>query len=295
MGSSNTSERVLEGPHGDLRVRMYHPGTPTGPAIVWLHGGGFSGGDLEMPEADWVSRSLAQRGILVVSVDYALAPWPPERALPLGREVVPHGVHYPVAVDETVFAFRWAVGSDLADGPWAIGGASAGANIAAGSALRLTHEGGPVPALVALAYPTLLAVQPAPDAELRAALDAHPNPEVSIFKPAWVALMYQNYLGGPLDQVPGGDAPVCAVPGLATTEQLARFPSTVMINSDTDELRVSGEAFATKLRDAGVNVDVSTEPNTVHGHLNRPHEPPAHESLEAFATRINALAEATSP
>ncbi len=68
-----------------------------------------------------------------------------------------------------------------------------------------------------------------------------------------------------------------------------------MINSDTDELRVSGEAFAAKLRQAGVEIDVSTQPNTVHGHLNRPHEPGAHASLERFAARVNALAGATTP
>ena len=66
-GDVDVDERVLDGPHGRLRVRVYRPATPTGPGIVWLHGGGFSGGDLDMPEADWVSRSLAERGILVVA------------------------------------------------------------------------------------------------------------------------------------------------------------------------------------------------------------------------------------
>ena len=60
-----------------------------------------------------------------------------------------------------------------------------------------------------LAYPTLLAVQPAPDAELRAALDA--RPEADRFGPDAVRGMYENYLGGPVD-----DAPLAAVPGLAT-------------------------------------------------------------------------------
>lgn len=285
-----TEEAWLEGPHGPLRVRVYLPAAPVGPALLWLHGGGFSGGDLDMPEGDWVSSSLAERGIAVVSLDYRLAPWPPERALPLGRDVVAAGVHYPVPVDEAVFAFRWATDSRLAAGPWAIGGASAGGNIAAGTALRLAQEGGPTPALAVLAYPTLLAVQPEPGDTLRAALERHPNPEARIFTPAWVALMYQNYLGGPLHEVPGDDAPVYAVPGLASTEQLALFPPTIMINSDTDELRVSGEAFAAKLRASGGEVDVSTEPGTLHGHLNRPEEAAASASLERFAARILALA-----
>ena len=78
--------------------------------------------------------------------------------------------------------------------------------------------------------------------------------------------------------------------GLATAEQLASFPPTIMINGETDELRVSGEAFARTLRAAGVPIQVSTETGTVHGHLNRPEEPGAHASLERFAARINALA-----
>jgi acetyl esterase/lipase len=149
-----------------------------------------------------------------------------------------------------------------------------------------------VPALAVLAYPTLLAVQPQPDTELRAALDA--NPEADRFGPASVAQMYQNYLGRPLDETPG-DAPIYAVPGLATAKQLASFPPTIMINDETDELRVSGEAFAQTLRDAGVPVDVSTEAGTVHGHLNRPDERAAQASVDRFAARITALTAANTP
>ena len=89
----STEELTLEGPHGPLRVRIYRPVEATGPGIVWLHGGGFSGGDLDMPEGDWVSRSFAERGILAVSLDYRLAPTPPERAAALDRPVVREGVH----------------------------------------------------------------------------------------------------------------------------------------------------------------------------------------------------------
>jgi acetyl esterase/lipase len=280
-------DQLLDGPHGSLRIRIYRPSAPTGPGLLWLHGGGFAAGDIDMPEGDSVARGFAARGVTVASLDYRLAPTPPERAELLGREAVPEGVHYPVPVDEAVFAFRWARDSSLAPGPWAIGGASAGGNIATGAALRLAHEGD-APALAVLAYPTLLAVQPSPDAALRAALDA--RPEADAFGPRAVAQMYQNYLGEPLDAAPSPDAPVYAVPGLAATEQLTGFPPTIMINDETDELRVSGEAFATSLRAAGVDIDVSTEPGTTHGHLNRPEEPGWAASLERFAARVNALA-----
>ena len=63
------------------------------PALVWLHGGAFVGGDLDMPEADWVARQICDRaGAVVVSVDYRLA---------VG------GVTYPVPHDDTVAAVRW--------------------------------------------------------------------------------------------------------------------------------------------------------------------------------------------
>lgn len=279
--------RVIEGPHGPLRVRVYLPNEPAGPGLVWLHGGGFFAGDLDMPEGDWVAEEFARRGVTVVSVDYRLAPTPAVFASP-EKPAKAEGVHYPVPVDEVVFAFRWAAASGLAAGPWALGGASAGGNIAAGSALRLSHEDGPVPALAVLAYPTLLAVQPRPDAALRGALDA--NPDADRFAPDAVARMYQNYLGAPLDAAPADDLPVYAVPGLATTEQLASFPPTIMINDDVDELRVSGEALAASLRTAGVDIDASTEPGTGHGHLNRPEEAAASASIERFAARILRLA-----
>ena len=284
-------DRALEGPHGPLRLRIYRAARPIGPGLVWLHGGGFHGGSLDMPEGDWVSTEFARRGISVVSVDYRLAPTLQDPTAPANGDVpaaAAEGVHYPVPVDEAVHAFRWAVESGLADGPWALGGASAGGNIATGTALRLVHKGGTVPALVVLAYPTLLAVQRQPDAELRAALDA--KPEANKFFAAAVARMYQNYLGAPLDAAPGEDLPVYAVPGLASVEQLRSFPPTIMINDEVDELRVSGEAFAASLRSAGVEVDASTEPGTQHGHLNRPSEAAASASLDRFADRINALA-----
>ncbi|WP_341956478.1 alpha/beta hydrolase [Microbacterium sp. LWH13-1.2] len=277
------SDQVLDGPHGPLRVRVYEPEKPAGPGLVWAHGGGFAAGELEMPEADWVARSFADRGIVVVSVDYALAPFPRTWAAAAGSPERA-GVHYPVASDEVEHAFRWAVDSGLAEGPWSIGGASAGGNLATGAALRMSHGSGPVPVLAVLAYPTLHAVQGAPDATLRAALDA--DPEADTFGPDPVRVMYENYLGGSVD-----DADVYAVPGTASVDELSRFPATIMINDEVDELRVSGEAFGASLRSAGVDLDISTEPGTRHGHLNRPEHAGATASIDRFAARILA----TSP
>ena len=277
-GPDAVTDLMLDGPHGPLRGRTYTPAAPAGPGLLWLHGGGFGGGDLAMPEGDWVARAFAEHGITVISLEYSLAPREERPSAPLRGDV-----HYPVAHDETVFAYRWAVASGLASGPWSIGGASAGANLAAGAALRLAHDASDVPTLAVLAYPTLQAVQAEPDAALRALLDA--DPAADRFRPEGILAMYENYLGGPAD-----DADAYAVPGIATPAQLTGFPPTIMINSEADQLRVSGEAFGALLTAAGVELDISLEPGTTHGHLNRPEEPAAAASVARFAARILATA-----
>ena len=275
-------DRTLDGPHGPLGVRTYTPAGGARVGLVWAHGGGFAGGDLDMPEGHWVAGQLADRGIAVVSVDYALAPVPEGWTMPPAGHARER-VRYPVASEEVGFAFSWAAASGLADGPWALGGASAGGNLAAGAALRMVHTRGPVPALVVLAYPTLQAVQAPADAELRALLDA--QPDADRFGPAIIRTMYENYLGAPLET-----ADAYAIPGIATTAQLVDYPSVLMINGEADELRMSGEAFARSLSEAGVPVEAVTERGTQHGHLNRPDEPAASLSIERIAARLSTLA-----
>ena len=264
----------------DGLVRVYPASTPADaatehptPALVWAHGGGFVAGDLDMPEADWVARSLAARGVTVVSIDYRLAS---------------DGWHYPTPSNDVLTAWAWTLAhaADLGIAPArvSIGGASAGANLVAGAVLRLLRDAGDtaLPAGVLLAYPTLLAVQPEPDAALRASLDA--TPTADRFGSDAVRGMYEHYLGGPVD-----DAPLVAVPGRAAASDLAGFPPVLMINDEVDELRVSGELFAAALVDAGVTVDLVVEPGTEHGHLNRPGEPAASASIERVVRWITWL------
>jgi len=261
----------------DGLVRVYPAHAPGGAGLVWAHGGGFVAGDLDMPEADWVARSFAARGIPVVSIDYRLVAG--------GHDV------YPAASDDVLAAWSWAVSAarDLGvdSDRLVIGGASAGANLVTGAVLRLLAGEVPglaTPAAVFLAYPTLLAVQPDPDPALRTALDE--NPEADRFAPDRVREMYETYLGGPVE-----NPPLPAVPGLARPADLAGFPPTLMVNDDVDELRVSGEAFGATLAAAGVVVEVVTEPGTEHGHLNRPDEPAASATVDrvvAWLARVAA-------
>ncbi|MDW4572056.1 alpha/beta hydrolase fold domain-containing protein [Microbacterium sp. M3] len=272
----------------DGLVRVYPAREPNGTGLVWAHGGAFAFGDLDMPESDWVASQLAARGTTVASVDYRLAPVA-EGWDAAGRRSGGH--HYPAASDDMLAAWSWVVdnaGRLRIDGDRiALGGTSAGGNLAAGATLRLIERRAALPALVLLAYPTLLAVQPAPDPALRAALDA--QPEADRFGADMVRAMYENYLGGPVDRAPLG-----AIPGLARPVDLAQFPPTLIVNGDVDELRVSGEAFAAALRAAGRSVDVVTETGTEHGHLNRPHEVAASVTIDRFVTRLAALTVASS-
>lgn len=274
-------------------VRVYPADEPNGTGLVWMHGGGFAFGDLDMPEADHVARTLAARGTTVVSVDYRLAPVPPEwddggadaETATGDRGGDRSGNRYPAASDDVLRAWEWtrANSARLGITRFAIGGASAGANLAAGATLRLLAAGDALPDLVVLAYPTLLAVQPAPGPALRAALDAHP--EHDRFGADVVRQMYENYLGG---SVVG--APIGAVPGLASAAELAGFPPTLIVNSEIDELSVSAEVFAANLRAAGRPVDLVVEPGTDHGHLNRPEHPGCPTSLDRIARRLADLA-----
>lgn len=271
-------------PSDDGLVRVYPADEPRGTGMVWMHGGGFAYGDIDMPEADGVARMLASSGFPVVSVDYRLAP-------PFRREDSPviDGARFPAASDDVLRAWDWTLAhaSEIGLDPsrLALGGASAGGNLAAGAVFRLLQAGHPnPPALVVLAYPTLLAIQPAPDGVLRAALDAQPGADT--FGPSAVRAMYENYLGGSVE-----NAPLAAVPGTATIEDVEQYPAVLMINGEVDELRVSGEVFAATLRRAGREVEIVVEPGTTHGHLNRLDKAAAAASLERIARRLSRVTE----
>jgi acetyl esterase/lipase len=177
---------VAPGPHGYVPVRIYTPSASvdTGrPALVWMHGGAFLGGDLDMVEADGVAREICARaGAVVVSVDYGLCH---------------DGVTYPVPHDDVVAAIRWVrsgaaeLGAD--DSRISVGGASAGANLAAGATLRLRDDDGWQPAALLLAYPVAHPVLPRASASLAAIMADLPR--MLRFLPEDTAFINANYLG----------------------------------------------------------------------------------------------------
>jgi len=263
----DTRDTTAPGPHGPVPVRIYSPPADRAarPGLVWLHGGGFLGGDLDMREADWTAREVCARaGAVVVSVDYRLAV---------------DGVHYPVPHDDTVAAVGWV--RDHADqlgvdpSRIAIGGASAGGNLTAGAALKLRDRDGWVPAALVLVYPVLHAAVPAPSRSLAAALAELPpvfHRPVGEGDP-----LAENFLGGPLSSADGYAFPAGAV--------LAGLCPTLVLNAEYDSLRPSGEAFAAALALAGVDVRQVTARGLLHGFLNQPAE------LEPVGRCLDLIAE----
>jgi xylan 1,4-beta-xylosidase len=247
-------------------VRVYQPLVTAiaRPALMWMHGGAFMFGDLDMPEADHVARILAHDGdAVVVSVDYRLCV---------------DGVHHPAPHDDCMAVYGWMQenAADLGIDPTriAVGGASAGGNLAAGVALHLTDQGArPWQAL--LAYPAVHSARPEPSDELRTKLDA--TPSALRFPPDVTAWINTQYLGpeGPQRYAFAGDA-----------DDLTGYPPTFIENDEFDDLRASGEAFATQLRAAGVPVEMTTACGVSHGHLNPVGSPQMRASLVRYAERL---------
>ena len=246
----STEDLGVPGPHGVVPVRIYRSKAPIdpAPALIWMHGGAFQFGSLDMIEAHGVAAEIAHRArAVVISVDYRLAP--------------EH--QYPVPVDDCVSVVHWVAGSfgglGIDSGLLAVGGASAGANLATATALRLRDEDGPKLRALCLAYPSLHLVTPPPTPEIEEACAV--LPPLARFDAATREGFSRTYLGDAYD-----DPPPYAMPGIA---DLAGLPRTAIANAEHDDLRSSGELFARQLREHGVQVEAWTEAGMAHGYLDR--------------------------
>jgi len=260
-------DQAVPGPHGDVDVRIYVPRNEPRRALVWLHGGGFMGGDLDMAEAHLVSAELAARAdALVVSVGYRLAV---------------DGTRYPVPVDDVHAAWLWLTEGEGAvrlpsSGRVALGGASAGAALALSTAIRLRDRGERRPDALLLAYPFAHFPNPALDDET--ATEMLRLPAMLRFTTGGIEDMVRNYVGRLTD------LPQDAMPGAA---KLADLPATAVMIAEFDDLRPSGELLAVQLEESGVPVQTYLAAGMLHGHLNRnPSLKEVDRSLDFFASAL---------
>ncbi len=260
LANVTTSDLTVESPHGPQPARVYRDASApaSGRGLVWVHGGAFIGGYLDMPESNWVALELAARGTPVFAVDYTKC---------LGD------VHFPVPSDDVLAAWRFARdhSADLlgvAPDALLLGGASAGGTLTAGAVARLRDAGEPVPAGLVSVYPAAH-----PDGEHPGEIPDPASPMTQI------ALNFAGSAEGLSDPH--------VFPGLDTGEG---FPPTIVVVCELDGLRPSGEAFAKMLRDADTDVTVHLEPGADHAHINEPADPTALPTIEAIAEWIGARA-----
>jgi acetyl esterase len=250
---------------GGVPVRVYRPhGTAVVPTVVFFHGGGFVLGDLDTH--DLAVRLLAtDLGAVVVSVDYALAP---ERPFPAG-------------VDDAWSAFA-AVADGIADlggdaGRLAVAGDSAGATLAAVTAVRARDEGIGLAAQL-LAYPSV-----DPGGEYRSRGE---NAEGYFLTARDMAWFLEQYVG--VDPDSAEARALATDPRVAPlrTPDLTRVAPAVIATAEYDPLRDEGVAYAAALVGAGVPVWHRTYPGLIHGFYGTPLPGPlraTHEIDAAFA------------
>lgn len=230
-------DRTLPGPDGEIPVRIYTP-QGTGPfgVLVFFHGGGWVICSVE--SHDGVCRTLANTaGCVVVSVDYRLAPEHP----------------FPAASEDCYAATRWvadnAASIRVDADRIAIGGDSAGGNLAAAVALMARERGGPTLRHQMLVYPVTDYTFDTPSyAE---------NAEGYLLTRNDMRWFWGHYLTSDAD----GDDPLASV----LRADLRGLPPAHVVTAEFDPLRDEGEAYASRLRDAGVATTMTRFDGMIHG------------------------------
>ncbi len=239
-------DRAIPGPAGSIPVRIYRPSDQTPlPVIVFVHGGGFSMGDLDSHDA--LCRELTNAsGCLLIAIDYRLAP---EHRFPAG-------------IDDTYAATQWVHehAAELGGDPdrIAIGGDSGGATFATTVCMMARDRGGPPLRFQFLINPGGMDY----DYARPSCIDNAEGYFLTLKAMKWIEGIY---FASPDDQ----DGDWRAAPGLAP--DLAGLPPAVVITAEFDPVRDQGRAYVARLRDAGVEVSHTDYPGMIHGWVNMFH------------------------
>jgi len=246
-------------------VRVYSDAPQkTQPAVMYFHGGGWVLGNIDTHDA--LCRRLAQAaGCTIVSVDYALAPEHP----------------FPSGVEDSYGAMIWVLDNaeqlGLDSNRIAIGGASAGAGIAAGVTLMTRDRGGPLPMFQFLLYPMLDNLHATSSGKIK----NHPvwNRQTSLG--AW-----EMYLNG----TPGtGASPYAAA---SRAKDLSGLAPTYITVGTQDLFRDESIEYAQRLMAAGVSTQLEVFPGVFHAAEN--FVPEAKISQRMRSSYLNALSRALS-
>lgn len=259
-------QRSIPGPEGEIPVRVYVPREAAAgellPVLVYYHGGGFVIGSLD--SYDSLCRAIANRAdCIVVSVDYRLAP--------------EH--KFPAAVDDCCAALDWveAMAEELGGDPdrIAIGGDSAGGNLAAVTAINARDNDGPPLVLQVLIYPVLGG---APETA------SHHDFAVGyLLTRKNILWFYDHYLNDEAELSDPRFAPLLA-------DDLSGLPPTLLIVAGYDPLCDEGLAYGARLKEAGVTVDLARYPGMTHGFVTM--SDPIDKGKEAIDQIARALRQA---
>lgn len=235
-------EHLAPGGRDGLRLREYRPASASAgsslPALVYLHGGGWTIGDLDTH--DVLCRALANgAGCAVFSVDYRLAP---EFA-------------FPAAYEDTLAAFRWVAdnchGLSLDARRLAIGGDSAGGNLAAAACLGLMGEAA-LPIFQLLIYPA---------ADQRATAPSHErNGQGYLLTRDAIVWFRRNYLPNEADYTDWRASPLLA-------SSHTGLPPALVLTAGFDPLRDEGLQYADALSSAGVATEYVCFERQIHGFI----------------------------
>jgi acetyl esterase len=262
---SRVEEVTIAGAAGPIAGRLYVPEPDGGQAgttdglLVYYHGGGFVVCDLETH--DNACRFLARHaGVRVLAVDYRLAP--------------EH--RFPAAIDDALAAFRFAAehAAELGADPEriAVGGDSAGGNLAAGVARLAAAASGPAPVFQLLFYPWL---------DLAAKRDSYRLfGEGFYLTEADLDWYKHHYVAEERDALDPRCSPLMA-------DDLGGTAPAYIVTAGFDPLRDEGEEYAERLRAAGVRVALRRQPGMIHGFVNTVQI--GHVTREALVEAAGAL------
>ncbi len=238
---TSIEDRLLRGPAGALPIRIYVPvGAAQGPfpVLVYFHSGGWVFGSIEAH--DPVCRALANHArCLVVSVGYRLAPEHP----------------FPAAPEDCYTATAWVaehaheINADSAR--IAVGGDSAGGNLAAVVALMARDRQGPALCYQVMIYGETDYYEPGTASYATYREGYGLTREEMIW-------FWDQYLARPEDRLHPYAAPLRA-------PDLSGLPPTLMITAEYDPVRDEAEHYAQRLQQAGVPVQLSRYPGMIHG------------------------------